>query len=473
MANNPLDTTLVDKALHFAINAHGGTERRSKGYPYVIHVMEAASIVASITNDPELIAAAALHDVVEDTPCTVEEIRNEFGIRIAKIIEYESDNTLSTFDRKAPWRERKQAALERLAHAPYDVKIVAMGDKLSNMRGIAADYEQIGDKLWLRFHAPNGKADHSWRYHELAWALFDLAATRAYREFNYLVNMVFGEEKYDTPHRINLADYEQSGDGYTAVSYNHKDGHTMIKLYNDFMPVEAAVNELTFARNVVSLGITTPMAGRLITDGKRFGAEFERITPKQSFARAISNAPDMLEEYALRFAQRCRQLHSIECNTALFPPASKAAHQTIVDCPYFADDEKQRMHAIVDSTPEATTCLHGDMHIGNIITNGERDYWIDLGDFGWGNPLYDLGMFYLTSHFNDEQLTQHLYHISSSQIKRVWDIFIREYLQTTDESKIKEVEEQCRPFAALRLMYYGTRGKMDDNMLAIIRSSML
>ena len=67
MANKPLDTQLVDRSILFAVKAHSGTERRGKGFPYVIHPMEAMAIVATITPDPELLAAAALHDTVEDT----------------------------------------------------------------------------------------------------------------------------------------------------------------------------------------------------------------------------------------------------------------------------------------------------------------------------------------------------------------------------------------------------------------------
>ena len=67
MANKPLDTTLLDRAIEFAVHAHSGTERRGKGFPYIVHPLEAVAIVATMTNDPELLAAAALHDTVENS----------------------------------------------------------------------------------------------------------------------------------------------------------------------------------------------------------------------------------------------------------------------------------------------------------------------------------------------------------------------------------------------------------------------
>ena len=191
MANKYLDTTLVDKAMIFAINAHKNTERRGKGFPYVIHVMEAVEIVATITNDAELLAAAALHDTVEDTDVTIEQIRSEFGERIARLVSSESETVVEGLSETDSWRMRKQAAIDRLGKAPYDAKIVAMGDKLSNMRAIARDYHRDGDKLWSIFHAPNGKPDHEWHYRGLAEALSDLSETEAHKEFSRLIDDVF------------------------------------------------------------------------------------------------------------------------------------------------------------------------------------------------------------------------------------------------------------------------------------------
>ena len=187
MANKPLDTTLLDRAIEFAVRAHAGTERRGKGFPYIVHPLEAMAIVATITPDQELLAAAALHDTVEDTDVTLDQIRNEFGERVAGLVMIESVG-----DDEGTWHERKKKAIDRIAGASYDAKIVAMGDKLSNMRAIARDYEQQGDKLWSLFHASDPK-DHEWHYRGLADALRDLKETAAFQEFEELINKVFAD----------------------------------------------------------------------------------------------------------------------------------------------------------------------------------------------------------------------------------------------------------------------------------------
>jgi len=190
MANKPLDTRLLDRAIVFAVRAHAGTERRGKGFPYIVHPMEAVEIVATMTKDQELLAAAVLHDTVEDTDTTVEQIRTEFGDRIASLVASESDVVVEGISEADSWHARKQAAIDRLARASHDAKIVALGDKLSNMRAIARDYAQQGDALWNLFHAKDPK-EHEWHYRGLADSLRELRDTFAYQEFEQLINQVF------------------------------------------------------------------------------------------------------------------------------------------------------------------------------------------------------------------------------------------------------------------------------------------
>ena len=184
--NGPLDTSLLDRAILFAVQAHAGTERRGKGFPYIVHPLEAMSIAATLTADQEILAAAALHDVVEDTTVTLDQIRTLFGDRVAQLVDTESDR----FGEGLDWRTRKEESLRRLKEASYDGKIVALGDKLSNMRAIARDYTTDGEIFWDRFHVKE-KSVHGWRYHALLDALSDLSGTYAYQEFEFLVNRVF------------------------------------------------------------------------------------------------------------------------------------------------------------------------------------------------------------------------------------------------------------------------------------------
>ena len=186
MPNNYLETSLVDKAIIFATNAHHNSERRGKGFAYIIHPLETMTIVATMTNDPELLAAAVLHDTVEDTNTTIEDIRKEFGDRVVTIIE----NETIIDDGSMPWKERKLITIDHIKKSSKDSKIVALGDKLSNIRSIYLDYLEMGDKLWDKFHC-NEKEEIKWYYVSLAEALEELKDTYAYKEYIELLNKTF------------------------------------------------------------------------------------------------------------------------------------------------------------------------------------------------------------------------------------------------------------------------------------------
>ncbi len=187
------DTSLFEKAVAFASDAHSGDVRRGKNIPYLLHPLEAAVIVSSVSEDPELIAAAVLHDVVEDTPITLEMIKDKFGSRIAEIVDINtdrypaSDAGLSAHD---SWHIRKEDCLKRLLSAPRDAKIVALGDKLSNMRAISRDAVR-GDIFWSSFKAGSREA-LGWYYLGLADALSDLSDLEPWKEFSALTAKLFG-----------------------------------------------------------------------------------------------------------------------------------------------------------------------------------------------------------------------------------------------------------------------------------------
>lgn len=196
-----IDSSLLDRAIIFATKAHANVERRGKGYPYIVHPLEAVSIVASMTSDQELLAAAALHDVIEDTEVTYEDIEKEFGKRVADLVKSESEDPVTGVSASDSWKDRKQAAIDRLAKASKEAKMVAMGDKLSNMRAIYRDFKELGDALWSRFHVSDPSL-HEWHYRGLADSLSDLAEFDAYREFVWLINETFPKKAPSFAFRI-------------------------------------------------------------------------------------------------------------------------------------------------------------------------------------------------------------------------------------------------------------------------------
>jgi (p)ppGpp synthase/HD superfamily hydrolase len=179
---------MINEAIIFATNAHGNQTRKGSDTLYILHPLEAGIIVSQIKYDENLIAAAILHDTVEDTKVSIETIEEKFGKRVSELVEVESE------DKSKTWKERKQHTIEHLkAEKDQDIKIVTLGDKLSNIRAMNRDYLKIGDELWKRFNEKN-KNEHKWYYEGMVEALESLSQYQAYQEFKELVSIVFNDK---------------------------------------------------------------------------------------------------------------------------------------------------------------------------------------------------------------------------------------------------------------------------------------
>ena len=182
---------VLDRAIVFATEAHEGQFRKGTQIPYILHPMEAAAIVGTMTTDNEVIAGAVLHDVVEDTDTTIDDIQDMFGDRVAFLVYSESENKRENLSAQSTWKIRKQETLDHLKKAPLDVKMITLGDKLSNIRAIYRDYNTIGDALWQRFNQKD-KNEHAWYYGSFTETLSELGDTAAYKEYCELVKKIFG-----------------------------------------------------------------------------------------------------------------------------------------------------------------------------------------------------------------------------------------------------------------------------------------
>ena len=154
-----MNTDIIDKAIAVATAAHKGQTRKGSNLPYIVHPMEAMSIVATESEDQEMLAAAALHDVVEDTSITMDELRAMFGDRVADMVGADSNPPHREGD---TWYSRKQEAIDRLAAASRDAQMVAMGDKLSNQIVTAADDKAAAEVFyWGLMFGERGVANGS------------------------------------------------------------------------------------------------------------------------------------------------------------------------------------------------------------------------------------------------------------------------------------------------------------------------
>jgi len=276
------------------------------------------------------------------------------------------------------------------------------------------------------------------------------------------------------PRPLDMSKYIEFGASFMSKSYNSQDGDAMIKIYGDNVPQSAVAREKAAARAAMLFGLPTPLVGTVYADDGKTALEFERIPGKRSFSRIISEEPERTEEIIKRFAQMCRQLHETQCDTAIFSDQVLAHRQAVLACTELSDGEKSRILQFADAIPAVTTCLHGDLQISNVIRTDEgEDLWIDLGDFGYGYPMMDLGMWYFLTKLNTEQRAQHLFHLGLKELAHIWDLFAEEYAGARTQEQKDAFEQEVRPFAGLHMIYLGVHFGFLPGMVDLIRQLLL
>ena len=229
--------------------------------------------------------------------------------------------------------------------------------------------------------------------------------------------------------KISLDDYVLSGGGANGESFDHKtDPSVMLKLYFPGK-IQQPLDEMNLARKVYELGIPTPEPGEyVVTEDGRYGIRFRRILGKKSYSRATADNPEKVSEYASEFARMCKQLHATHIDPAGF------------------ENVKDRYYRLLDED----TAIHGDLQFSNAIFVGEKRYFIDLGDFCYGNHLFDLGMVYLCSNLSPEPFILETFHMPKSLAIEFWRKFVPAYFG--EDRPLCEVEEMIRPYAGLKTL---------------------
>lgn len=251
--------------------------------------------------------------------------------------------------------------------------------------------------------------------------------------------------------KISLDDYVLSGGGANGESYNHKtDPSVMLKLY---LPgkIQQPLDEMMLARKVYDMGIPTPEPGEyVVTEDGRYGIRFKRILGKTSYSKATGDHPERVQQYAEEFAQMCLQLHATHVDTTLFENVKDRYYNLLNDNPFFTAEEKGKIRKFIAVVPDEDTAIHGDLQYSNAIFVGDQRYFIDLGDFCYGNHLFDIGMVYLCCYLSDEDFIRKSFHMEKATAMKFWDYFAPTYFGK--ERSLKDIEREILPFAGLKTL---------------------
>ena len=157
----------IEKAVAFATKAHAGQYRKGTDRPYILHPIETMAIITRLVRyDEDLIAAAVLHDVVEDTSVTLNRLEKEFGPRVSGLVASVTGDKMRKMPPEATWRARKWQTIFNLRKADRETKALVLADNLSNLRELKRNHEKYGDMIWEHFNQKDKKMQE-WYFKEI------------------------------------------------------------------------------------------------------------------------------------------------------------------------------------------------------------------------------------------------------------------------------------------------------------------
>lgn len=258
---------------------------------------------------------------------------------------------------------------------------------------------------------------------------------------------------------MNIDDWKISGAGMEGESYiSESHPELMMKVYTIDRPASLVEEEFRQAQLLAQMGINTPKVYNLTQWNGRPAIIFQKITNKKSFCSLAGEHPEMIPSLARRMADSIKELHSKSAVGTPFRSYIENIRAILESTTVYDDEAKSRIRKALDeiSKDERHTLVHGDMHYGNIITDGQQDYLIDLGDISYGHPNNDIAMFYIVTHYTPGPASEFLFHISLSQAMVFWNEFKLCYYGR--EISDQEILDDLKNYLLARAVWFKLEG---------------
>ena len=463
---------ISEEAIIYATVMHQGKVRKFGDIPYIFHPLEVAQIISTLTDDEEVITAGILHDIVEDTDGTLDEIEKRFGKRVAYLVSTDSEKKYPEKDRSVSWIMRKEESLENLKKSSdIGVKMLWLADKLSNIRSLSGMYSELGDEMWQKFNQSD--SEMQCRYYRSVAELIELSLnkTGAFKELIKHINFIWpgtfdsDKARFKKYKEVSVDGCELLGRGAKGEVYRY-DEELVIKVFNENNTYRDVEQEIAKARKAFILGIPTAISFGIVSVGSKYGAMFEMVD-SDTLSRCISRSPGQVEMYAGIMADLATVIHGIEVSEEDgFPYASERIKEYIEGGVRVEDKSLgEKCLRLIDDLPASNTLVHGDFHTGNVFLQNGEPLLIDMDRVSVGHPileLSDLYYFYVILGEDDPSSVEKFMGFSVDTGRKFFDHFMRRYLKTEDEGRIKEVAEKASIIGYSRLIRKYRKGSPSD-----------
>jgi len=453
---------LLEEAIIYATVMHQGKVRKFNGIPYILHPMEVAQILSTMTEDAEIITAGILHDIVEDTDGTLAEIEKRFGERVAALVDSESENTYPDEDKSVTWQRRKEESLTVLQNSTdIGMKMLWLADKLANIRSLARIYSEQGEAMWSMLHQ-NDPAMHRWYYKTIAETVeLSLNKTGAFKELIKHINSIwpgtFDSEKarYKKYREVSVDGCKLLGRGAKGDVYRYDD-ELVIKVFNQKNTYHDVEQEIAQSRKAFILGIPTAISFGIVSVGDRYGAMYE-LVESDTLSGCIAKAPGQVEIYAKIMAELAQTIHSIEVTDedGFSDVSERYLNYVRSGIAYENEALAEKCIKLIEGISHSDTLVHGDFHSGNVFLQNGEPLLIDMDRVATGHPIAeisDMYYFYVVLGEDEPSIVENFMGFSYETAKQFFHSFLKYYLDTDDENKLNEVIEKATLLCYIRII---------------------
>ena len=460
---------LLEEAIIYATIMHQGKTRKLNKIPYIFHPLEVAQILATITDDEEIITAGILHDIVEDTDGSMEEIESRFGKRVAMLVGSESEKKYPGEDKSLTWQRRKEDSILVLKNSTdIGVKMLWLGDKLANIRSLARAYSELGEEMWKSLNQTDSQK-HRWYYQSIAETVeLSLNKTGAFKEFIKHINFIwpgtFDTEKtrYKKYKEVSIEGCKVIGRGAKGEVYRYDD-ELVIKVFNENNTYHDVEQEIASSRKAFILGVPTAISFGIVSVGNQYGAMYE-LVDSEPLSNFIARAPGQVEFYAKMMSDLAHTIHDIKIEDNEFPGVSER-FQVYADGGIMLENENlgKKCKELIAKLDDSDTLLHGDFHTGNVFLLKGEPLLIDMGRVSHGHPIAEISdvyYFYVSLGIDNPSVVEKFMGFSYATSKRYFELFLSYYMNTDDEIILNEITEKAALLCYIRLINkYHKKGK--------------
>ncbi|MCQ2511859.1 MAG: anti-sigma factor antagonist [Lachnospiraceae bacterium] len=243
-------------------------------------------------------------------------------------------------------------------------------------------------------------------------------------------------------------------------------GDTIIKVYNDPDSLADIHKERELARKAFILGVPTAISYDVVKVGESYGSVFELLDAK-SFSQLIVEDEAGFENYVNEYAKLLRLIHNTLVKSEDMPDAKDVVGKWLKTVSVYLDEEQtSQLEKLMATIPDTLNMIHGDYHTNNLMMQNGETLLIDMDTLAHGHPIFDLINVYFTyvgQENAEPQGVTAFTGIAPDTAKKLWDLFIKDYLETEDEERINCVTNKIKLMALVRFLnHYGKRKYFED-----------